>query len=277
MYKRIISRLDIKNGILVKGIGLEGLRNLGDPSTFSKKYYLDNIDEIHFQDVVASLYNRDILYKVIEKNCKTIFVNLSIGGGIRTEEEIDNLLRLGADKVSVNTAAIKNPKFLKNIVKIYGSSTINVAIETVKIGNDYEVLVETGREKTGINLFDWIDEVQDALVGEITVTDIDYEGRNKGFNIELFKNLRKKVNTQLVAHGGAGKKEDVLKLFNETDVDAVSISSMFHYNYLERNTQSELKGSNFFLQTFNENNKFGISIIDLKKFLSKKGIKVRYE
>ena len=132
MYKRIISRLDIKNGILVKGIGLEGFRNLGEPSNFSKKFYNDNIDEIHFQDVVASLYNRNILYNVIEKNCKTIFVNLSVGGGIRTEEEIDNLLRLGADKVSVNTAAIKNPKFLKNIVKIFGSSTINVAIETLK-------------------------------------------------------------------------------------------------------------------------------------------------
>jgi|TARA_B100001094_G_C18095139_1_gene752621 imidazole glycerol-phosphate synthase subunit HisF len=275
MYKRIISRLDIKNGILVKGIGLEGLRNLGDPSSFSKKFYLDNIDEIHFQDVVASLYNRNILYKVIEKNCKTIFVNLSIGGGIRSEQEIDNLLRLGADKVSINTAAIKNPKFLKEIVKIYGSSTINIAIETAKIGGKYEVLVETGRERTGISLFDWINKVQDSEVGEITVTDINYEGRNKGFNIELYKALREKVNVQLVAHGGAGKKEDVLELFNETDVDAVSISSMFHYNYLEKNIDSELSGSNFFLQTFSENDKIGFSILDLKKFLNKEGVKIR--
>ena len=107
MYKRIISRLDIKNGILVKGIALEGLRNLGDPTYFSKTYYENNIDEIHFQDIVASLYDRSILYKVIEKNCKTIFVNLSVGGGIRNESEIDKLLRLGADKIIVNTAAIR--------------------------------------------------------------------------------------------------------------------------------------------------------------------------
>jgi len=275
MYKRIISRLDIKNGILVKGIGLEGLRNLGDPSSFSKKFYLDNIDEIHFQDVVASLYNRNILYKVIEKNCKIIFINLSVGGGIRTEKEIDNLLRLGADKVTINTAAIKNPKFLKNVVKIYGSSTINVAIETAKIGDKYEVLIETGREKTGINLFDWVDQVQDALVGEITVTDINFEGRNKGFNNELYKKLREKINVQFVAHGGAGKKEDVLELFKLSDVDAVSISSMFHYYYLEKNNNSELSGSNYFLQTFNKNDKIGFSISELKKFLNENGIKTR--
>ena len=147
---------------------------------------------------------------------------------------------MGADKVTINTAAIKNPKFLKNVVKIYGSSTINVAIETAKIGDKYEVLIETGREKTGINLFDWVDQVQDALVGEITVTDINYEGRNKGFNNELYKKLREKINVQFVAHGGAGKKEDVLELFRLSDVDAVSISSMFHYYYLEKITTQNL-------------------------------------
>ena len=275
MYKRIISRLDIKNGILVKGIALEGLRNLGDPTYFSKTYYENNIDEIHFQDIVASLYDRSILYKVIEKNCKTIFVNLSVGGGIRNESEIDKLLRLGADKIIVNTAAIRNPEFLKRIVKIYGSSTISVAIETVKIGNKYEVLVESGRERTGINLNEWIDKVQEAQVGEITLTDINYEGRKKGFNIELYKDLRKKIDVQFVAHGGASDKENVLQLFKESDVDAVSIASMFHYYYLKRDNNSVLKGSNVYLKTFDDSMKTGTSIRDLKNFLNKNGVKTR--
>ena len=275
MYKRIISRLDIKNGILVKGIALEGLRNLGDPTYFSKTYYENNIDEIHFQDIVASLYDRSILYKVIEKNCKTIFVNLSVGGGIRNESEIDKLLRLGADKIIINTAAIRNPEFLKRIVKIYGSSTISVAIETVKIGNKYEVLVESGRERTGINLNEWIDKVQEAQVGEITLTDINYEGRKKGFNIELYKDLRKKIDVQFVAHGGASDKENVLQLFKESDVDAVSIASMFHYHYLKRDNNSVLKGSNVYLKTFDDSMKTGTSIRDLKNFLNKNGVKTR--
>ena len=133
MYKRIISRLDIKNGILVKGIGLEGLRNLGYPEYFSNLYYNKSIDEIHFQDVVASLYDRKILYDVIEKNCKTIFVNISVGGGVRNISEADRLFRLGADKISVNTAVVKNPEFLKTLVNTYGSSSIGVNVEVSKI------------------------------------------------------------------------------------------------------------------------------------------------
>ena len=154
MYKRIISRLDIKNGILVKGISLEGLRKLGDPIFFSKKYYNDNVDEIHFQDVVATLYGRDILFNIIEKNSRKIFVNVSVGGGIKNENDIDNLLRLGCDKVVINSEAVRNPNFLDIAVKKYGSSTICLAVETIKINNNYEVMIDTGREKTGLKLFD---------------------------------------------------------------------------------------------------------------------------
>ena len=213
MYKRIISRLDIKNGILVKGIGLEGLRNLGDPRYFSNLYYSKNIDEIHFQDIVASLYDRSILYDVIEKNCKTIFVNVSVGGGVRIIDEADKLFRLGADKISVNTAAVKKPEFVEKLVSIYGASSININVDVIKIGNKYEVLVETGREKTGLELYKWIDKIQELNVGEITVTDIMSEGRRKGFNIELYKELRNRVSTQLVAHGGAGSFDDIKKIF----------------------------------------------------------------
>lgn len=275
MYKRIISRLDIKNGILVKGIGLEGLRNLGNPEYFSNLYYNNSIDEIHFQDVVASLYDRKILYGVIEKNCRTIFVNISVGGGVRNIYEADKLFRLGADKISVNTAVVKNPEFLKTLVSTYGSSSIGVNVDVIKIGGKYEVLIETGRERTGLELFKWIDKIQELNVGEITVTDILREGRRKGFNIELYKELRKRVSSPLIAHGGAGVFEHIKNLFLETNVDAVSISSMFHYNYIEKMNSKELKGSNVFINSIESKSKNENLINDLKLYLSKNGVLVR--
>ena len=275
MYKRVISRLDIKNGILVKGIGLEGLRNLGDPGFFSNLYYSKNIDEIHFQDIVASLYDRKILYDVIEKNCKTIFVNISVGGGVRNISEADRLFRLGADKISVNTAAVKKPEFLKTLVGIYGSSSIGINIDVIRIKDKYEVLIETGREKTGIELYKWVDKVQELNVGEITVTDIMSEGRRKGFNIDLYKELRKRVNTQLVAHGGAGNFENIKNLFVESNVDAVSISSLLHYNYLEKIKDEQIQGSTVFINSVNNTTRNENLIKDLKLYLKENGVPVR--
>ena len=275
MYKRIISRLDIKNGILVKGIGLEGLRNLGDPEHFVKIYYNQKIDEIHFQDIVASLYGRDVLFNIIEKVSKKIFVNISVGGGIKDEKEVDKLLRIGVDKVMINSAAVRSPKFLSNLVSKYGASTIGVNVETAKINNKYEIFIETGREKTNIELFRWIDKIQTLNVGEITVTEITMEGRNKGFNINLYKDLRKRIDTQLVAHGGAGPFENIANLFLEADVDAISIASLFHYNNIQRQENLKLKGSNAFIKSFQENDKSGSSVTDLKKYLLSKKIKVR--
>jgi cyclase len=275
LYKRIISRLDIKNGILVKGISLEGLRNLGDPEYFSQKYYNEKVDEIHFQDVVASLYNRNVLFKIIERNSKKVFVNVSAGGGIKSVDEVDKLLRLGVDKVVINSAAVRNPKILENLVKRYGSSTISVNIETAKISNNYEVLIETGRERTGLDLFKWIDQIQNYQVGEIIVTEIPLEGKSQGYNIQLFEELRKKVSVQLVAHGGAGPLENIVEIFKRCDVDGVSISSLFHYYYLTKSNVAELKGSNYFLQSVKDTEKTGTSIKDLKKYLLSKGVKVR--
>ena len=275
MYKRIISRLDVKNGNLVKGISLEGLRNLGDPDYYSKIYYDHGIDEIHFQDVVASLYDRNVLFKIIENNSKKIFVNVSVGGGIRTEKEVDNLLRIGVDKVVINSAAVKNPSFLKKLVQKYGASTIAVAIETSIINQKYEVLIETGRERTGLDLFDWVDQVQNLGVGEIIVTDIAREGKNKGFDIELFQKLRSKIFVQLIAHGGAGPIENIVQIFKICDVDGISIASLFHYKYLKKNKNLKSQGNNYFLKTFNDNNKKEIYIKDLKEHLISKGIKIR--
>lgn len=275
MYKRIISRLDIKNGVLVKGIGLEGLRNLGNPEHFLKIYYDQKIDELHLQDVVASLYGRDVLFNIIERISKKIFINISVGGGIKDEREVDKLLRLGVDKIIINSAAVKKPSLLEELVKRYGSSTIGVNIETTKIDNKYEIFIETGRERTNIELFRWIDKVQQFNVGEIIVTEISKEGRSKGFNIDLYKNIRKRVDAQLVAHGGAGPLDNIFKLFREADVDGVSIASLFHYKNIETQPSLKLKGSNAFIKDVKEEDKAGISVTDLKKYLFKKKIKVR--
>ena len=275
MFKRVISRLDVKNGILVKGINLEGLRNLGDPEYFVNKYYSEKIDEIHFQDVVATLYNRDVLFKIIEKISKKIFVNVSSGGGIKNIQDVDRLLRIGVDKVVINYAAVKNQRLLRELVEIYGASTIAASIETSKINNKYEILIETGRERTGIELNYWIDKVQNLGVGEIILTEISKEGKNQGFNLKLYEEMRKKVDTQLVAHGGAGPLDNIVDLFKICNLDAVSIASLFHYNYLKPISNEKLKGSTLFSQLHSKEQKIGLSIVDLKKYLISKGIKIR--
>ena len=259
----------------MKGISLEGVRKLGDPGFFSKKYYDDLIDEIHFHNVIASLYDSDIVFEIIAKNTKKIFVNVSFGGGVKNEEEVDKLLRIGVDKVIINSAAFKNPEFLKNLVNIYGSSTISANIETAQINGKYKVFIETGRVNTEIDLYNWIEEVQKLNVGEIIVTDIFSEGKNKGFNIDLFKKIRQNVDVQLVAHGGAGPKENILEIFTECDVDAISVASLFHYHYLKSNQSSELKGSTYFINFLNDDEKREMSILELKKYLKSSGVKVR--
>ncbi len=272
MYKRIISRLDIKNNTLVKGVNLEGLRVLGDPREFILSYYRENIDEIFLQDVVASLYNRNQLDKIIQDIVKNVFVTISVGGGLRNISDINKVLNLGADKISINSAAIKNPSFLKTSVEVFGSSTITVNIETLKVNGKYMVLIESGREKTRYELFDWIDKIQQLGAGEAVVTSISYEGKGAGFDLELYKLLKKKLNIPLVAHGGAGSVEDIINLFKETDVDGVLISSLLHYSYIKK-TSANNAGNTIFQKEFIKGKK--ISILDIKNELDKNNISVR--
>ena len=161
-------------------------------------YYKEKIDEIHFQDIVATLYNRDVLFRIIEKISKKIFVNVSSGGGIKNIEDVDRLLRIGVDKVVLNSAAVKNPSLLRDLVRIYGASTIAVNSDAAKIDNKYEVLIETGRERTGLELNYWIDKVQSFGVGEIILTEISREGKNHGFNLKLYEEMRRKIDVQLM-------------------------------------------------------------------------------
>lgn len=280
MFKRIIARLDCKNNFLVKGISLEGLRIIGNPKIFANEYYSQGVDEIHYQDVVASLYNRNSLDEIIETTTKNIFVIISVGGGVRSEADIDKVLRLGADKVSINSAALKDKNLLRKVVDRYGSSTISINIETNKINGKYEVLTESGREKSGVELFNWIEEVQKIGVGEIIVTSISNEGKRKGLNVELYKKLRKEVSVPLLAHGGAGSYDHILELFKESDVDGVLLASMLHYDLIkkiDKDKNLEEDGANVFIKNFTSNENQSFNIQDLKKFLLKNNIDVRYE
>lgn len=273
-FKRIISRLDIKEESLVKGIQLEGLRVMGDPIYFSKKYYDEEIDELIYQDCIASLYGNNNLHTFISKISKQIFIPLTVGGGIRNIEDIKKALYSGADKVSVNTAAINNINFLREAIEIFGSSTISISIEAVKLeDNEYYCFTESGRNNSGIKVVDWCKRVQENGAGEIILTMVNSEGTGEGFDIDFLKSILKISKIPVIAHGGCGKKIDILNLLNETEVDGVSIASMFHYFYYKKyNERNKLKN----MKLINYHNFFeGISIKDLKKYLKNNQIKIR--
>ena len=278
MIKRIIARLDIKNNFLVKGMHLEGLRILGYPEFFAEKYFEENIDEIIFQDIVASLYKRNQLSSLTNKISKNIFVPITVGGGIRNINDIKEVLVNGADRVSINTAAVNDKKFIKESVKLFGSSTITIMIETLKVGEKYKVFTDSGRTETNIDTFDWIKEVQDMRVGEIILTSINNEGTGKGFDLDLYEKASTICKISLLAHGGTKNLEDVYKLFLNTDIDGVVVASAFHFNYYKElliKKEILLQGSTSFLVNKDKKNIFFFGIQDLKKYLKSKNINIR--
>ena len=277
MIKRIIARLDIKNNFLVKGMHLEGLRILGYPELFSKKYFDENIDEIIFQDVVASLYKRNQLSVLTNKISNNVFVPITVGGGIRNINDIKEILVNGADRFSINTAAIHDKKFLIDAVKVFGSSTICITIETLKINNSYKIYTDSGRTETNIDTFEWIKEVQDLGVGEIILTSINNEGTGKGFDINLYEKASKITSIPLLAHGGAKTQDDVYEVFSKANVDGVIIASAFHFNYYKElldKKEIPLTGSTNFLKDKNTHS-ISFKIKKLKEYLKLKDIEVR--
>ena len=234
---RIIARLDIKNEFVIKGINLEGLRKVGNPIEPALKYYKDNIDEIIYVDAVASLYRRNSLSDLIYETSKKIFVPLTVGGGIRSLNDIEKALKLGADKVSLNSYATENPSFVDQSVKNFGSSTIVIYIET-KFNpetSNWEVYKYSGREKSGIKLFDWLETVQEMECGEIMLTSIDYEGTQQGFDLELIRKIFNKIKVPIIISGGCGTYNHVLDLKNEFNNVSVALASALHYNKLNIN------------------------------------------
>ena len=233
MNIRIIPRLDIKGPNLVKGIHLEGLRVLGKPETFAKFYYEQGADELFFQDTVASLYGRNSLHDIITKTAKEIFIPLTVGGGLRTIDDIKNVLRAGADKVSINTAAVNNPNFIEEAALRFGSSTIVVSIEAIKDSNGcYYVYTDNGREHTGLEVVEWASKVEKLGAGELVITSVDNEGTGSGFDIELTKQISNVVKIPVIAHGGASGPENIVKVIQESNADAVAIASILHYDYI---------------------------------------------
>ena len=227
---RIISRIDIKNEFVIKGINLEGLRKIGDPLEIATNYYNEGIDEIIMIDAVASLYGRNNLFNIVEKSVENIFVPITLGGGIRSLNDIDKALKSGADKVAINSYATENPNFIKEAVNNFGSSTITVYIEAKNIGEKkWEAFKNSGRDKTGLEIVDWIKRVQDYNCGELLITSVDFEGLQKGFDLELLDNIYPHISVPLIFNGGCGKIEDIVKIKKKYENVSFSIASAFHY------------------------------------------------
>jgi cyclase len=231
---RIIPRLDIKGRNLIKGIQLEGLRVIGDPNTFALKYYKEGADELIYMDCVASLYGRNNLKDLVEKAVKDVFIPITVGGGIRSVTDAFELFRAGADKVAINTAAVKEPLILKNLSEQFGSQSIVLSIEAKKIKeNDWEVFVENGREKTGIKVLDWVTKCTKLGIGEILLTSVDNEGMKKGFDIELLNKVTKITNIPIIASGGMGNLNHFFDVAVQSQVDAIAVASVLHYNSIK--------------------------------------------
>jgi imidazole glycerol-phosphate synthase subunit HisF len=231
---RIIPRLDIKGPNLVKGIHLEGLRVLGKPESFARYYYEGGADELVYMDVVASLYGRNSLHDIVERTSSEIFIPLCVGGGLRTVDDIRMVLRAGADKVSLNTAAINRPELITEAARRFGSSTILISIEAIRMPDGrYEAFTDNGRESTGVDAFEWAVRAVELGAGEIMVTSIDQEGTGKGFDLELVRRIADSVDVPVIASGGAGSPEDILAAVNDGRAQAVALASILHYGALD--------------------------------------------
>lgn len=229
---RLIARLDIKGSNLIKGIHLEGLRVLGIPNEFALKYYLDGIDEIIYMDSVASLYGRNHLADVIRAATESIFVPLTVGGGIRNIDDATNILRGGADKVAINTQVLHEPKLISEIAEKFGSQCMVLSIEAKQVSHDrWEVLVENGREKTGVDVVEWAARAVDLGAGEILLTSIDREGTRKGFDIGLVKAVCNEVSVPVIASGGMGSAKDFIDVVAFGGAGAVAMAHILHYKH----------------------------------------------
>ena len=247
--KRIIPCLDVKDGRVVKGINFVGLRDAGDPVEVAMRYNNEGADEITFLDITASHEKRKTMVEVVKEVAKEVFIPLTVGGGISTLDDIYNLLDVGCDKVSINSAAIKNPDFINEGAKRFGSQCIVVAIDVKKVGNKYNVFINGGRVDTKIDAISWAKEVYDRGAGEILLTSMDTDGVKKGFDLEITRKISELVDIPIIASGGAGSKEDIKDAFIKGKADAALAASIFHFREIE--------------------------IMDLKKYLQDERINVR--
>lgn len=249
--KRIIPCLDVKDGKVVKGINFVGLKEVGDPVELAYKYYLQGADEIVFLDITATNEKRKTIINLVEKVSEKIFIPFTVGGGISSIDEIRGILRAGADKVSLNSAAIRNKNLIKEGAYYFGNQCIVLAVDAKKVGiNKWNVFINGGRIDTGIDLFSWIEEAYKLGAGEILLTSMDADGTKDGFDLEITKKISELVDIPIIASGGCGKIEDFKDVFIEGKADAALAASLFHYGELTVN--------------------------DVKEYLRKNKIEVRY-
>ncbi len=231
LAKRIIPCLDVKDGRVVKGTNFLDLKDAGDPVEIAALYDQEGADELTFLDITASHEKRDIILDVVQKTAEQVFIPFTVGGGIRNIDDIRRLLNAGADKVSINTAAVKNPEFVTEASRRFGSQCIVVAIDVKKAQNSttWEVYIHGGRTSTGLDAVRWAIDVEARGAGEILLTSMDYDGTKNGYDIELNKTLSEAVNIPIIASGGAGKVEHFYDVFTKGKADAALAASIFHY------------------------------------------------
>jgi len=228
---RLIARLDIKGPNLIKGIHLEGLRVVGDPQDFARRYYEAGADELVYMDIVASLYGRNSLTDIIKRAAQDIFIPMTVGGGVRSVDDAKMLLRAGADKVAVNTAATLRPELITEISRRFGSQCMVLSIEAKRVGeNKWEAYADNGRERTGLDVLEWAIRGCELGAGEILLTSVDQEGTRKGFDVDLVKAVAGAVPIPVIASGGMGSPEHLVRVVQEGKADAVAMADVIHYN-----------------------------------------------
>jgi cyclase len=227
---RLIARLDIKAPNLIKGVHLEGLRKIGDPQQHARAYYAGGADEIIYMDIVASLYNRNSLSDIVRYTAEHVFIPITVGGGIRSLDDVEKALRCGADKVAINTAAVARPELLREVAKRFGSQCMVLSIEAKRApGCKWEAYTDNGREHTGHDVVEWAKRAVDLGAGEILLTSVDQEGTRKGFDIELTRAVSDAVGVPVIASGGMGALAHLIAVVREGHADAVAMADMLHY------------------------------------------------
>ncbi|QRZ60856.1 imidazole glycerol phosphate synthase subunit HisF [Rothia sp. ZJ932] len=228
---RVIPCLDVDAGRVVKGVNFEGLRDAGDPVELGKRYNAEGADELTFLDVTASTADRATTFEVVGKTAETVFIPLTVGGGVRTPEDVDRLLRTGADKASINTAAIARPEVINEIVERFGSQVLVLSVDAKRsetTASGFEVTTHGGKKSTGLDALDWVREASERGVGEILLNSIDADGTKAGFDLEMIRAVRAVTNVPLIASGGAGAPEHFPPAV-EAGADAVLAASIFHF------------------------------------------------
>ncbi|NQU69896.1 MAG: imidazole glycerol phosphate synthase subunit HisF [Rhodospirillales bacterium] len=226
---RLIARLDVKAPNLIKGVHLEGLRKLGDPRKFAQRYYADGVDEIVYIDAVASLYERNTIVDLVRHTAEDVFIPITAGGGVRSVEAAQILLRAGADKIAINTAATQNPELIRKLAERFGSQCVVLSIEAKRQKNHWEAYCDNGRERTGLDVIEWSRRGEKLGAGEILLTSVDCEGTRGGYDIELTRAVADAVGIPVIASGGMGKFEHLGEVVNAGHADAVAMAHVLHF------------------------------------------------